>query len=82
MSTIPECPPEQLPICALLDAYQWFRLIDGDGSSRASEAIELLLSRELRPALRNWYRRPGNTMNPYSIEFRNQLSIMAGETFG
>lgn len=81
ISTVQDCPPDQLPICALLDACQWFRLTDGHESPRASEAIELLLSPELRPALRNWYRRFGDEMNPYAIEFRDQLGELAGELF-
>ena len=81
VSTVQDCPPDQLAVCALLDACQWFRLIEGDESPRASEAIEHLLSPELRPALRIWYRRLGYQMNPYAIEFRDQLSDMAGEVF-
>ena len=81
MSTVHDCPPDQLPVCALLDACQWFHFIDGDESPRSSEAIELLLSPELRPALREWYRRLGDQMNPFAIEFRDQLSEIAGERF-
>jgi len=76
------CPTEQLPVCGLLDAWHWFCLIEGEGSPRAGEAIELLLSPELRPALRSWYRRFGDQMNPFAIEFRDQLSEIAGERFG
>ncbi len=75
-------PPEQLPIWGLLDAWHWFRLIEGEESPRAGEAVELLLSPELRPALRDWYRRVGDQMNPFATEFRNQLSVLAGEEFG
>ena len=82
ISTAQHCPPDQLPVCALLDACQWFRLIDGDRSPRSTEAIELLLSPELRPALRDWYRRFGHEMNPFAIEFRDLLSALAGERFG
>jgi hypothetical protein len=82
ISTVRGCPPDQLPVCALLDACLWFRFIDGDQSPRSVEAIELLLSPELRPALRNWYRRLGEQMNPFAIEFRDQLGEIAGETFG
>lgn len=82
LSTAQSCPPEQLPVCALLDAWHWFRLLDGEDSPRSSEAIELLLAPELRPALRDWYRRLGDEMNPYAIEFRDQLGELAGELFG
>ena len=37
------CPPEELPICALLDAWHWFHLTEGDDSPGAKEAIEHLL---------------------------------------
>ena len=74
--------PDQLPICGLLDAWQWFRLIEGDESVRTKEAIEHLLSPELRPALREWYRRHGASMNPAATEIRDRLSKMAGEKFG
>ncbi len=49
------CPHELLPVFGLLDAWHWFRLIEGEDSPRAAEAIEHLLSPELRPALRLWY---------------------------
>jgi hypothetical protein len=53
VSIVQGCPADQLPICALLDAWQWFHLTEGDESPRASEAVEHLLSPELRPALRS-----------------------------
>jgi|GEM_PF-208230 len=76
------CPPDQLPVLALLDAWHWFRLTEGDVSPRAAEAIEHLLSPGLRPALREWYRRFGDDMNENALEFRNRLSRLAGEQFG
>jgi hypothetical protein len=82
ISSVQGYPPDQLPIWALFDAWNWFRLIEGAESPRAGEALELLLSPELRPALREWYRRTGEQMNPFAIEFRDQLSEIAGERFG
>ena len=82
VSVVQGCPPDQLPICALLDAWQLFSRMDGEKSPRASEAIEHLLSPELRPALRSWYRRCGDKMNPTATEYRDRLSEMAGERFG
>jgi hypothetical protein len=81
ISSVRGYPPDQLPIWGLLDAWHWFRLIEGVESPRASEAIEILLSPELRPALRDWYRRVGEQMNPFALEFRKQLSAIAGEEF-
>ena len=81
VSLVQGCPPDQLPVCALLDAWHWFHLIEGDDSPRAGEAVELLLSSELRPALRSWYRRCGEDMNPAALDFRNRLGDLAGERF-
>src|SRR5262249_5854669 len=82
VSLVQSCPTEELPICALLDAGHWFHLTEGDTSPRVGEAIEHLLSTELRPALRSWYHRFGETMNPAATEFRDRLSQLAGERFG
>ena len=76
------CPAEQLPVFGLLDAWYWFRLTEGEESPRAAEAIEKILSPELRPALRAWYQRSGAAMNKHAISFRDRLSELAGERFG
>jgi len=75
-------PSEQVSVISLLDAWYWFHLAEGQDSPRAAEAIELLLSPELRPALRQWYRDAGDTMNENALQFRDQLSQLAGERFG
>ena len=75
-------PDEQRPVCGLLDAHQFFGLTEGEDSPRVAEAVEHLLSAELRPALRSWYRRCGDEMNPAATEFRERLSKLAGERFG
>ena len=79
MTSLPE---EQRPICGLLDAHRWFGLVEGEQSPRAVESLRLLLSPELRPALRQWYQRCGENMNPNALEFRARLSTLAGERFG
>ena len=76
------CPPELLPVLGLLDAWYWFRLTEGEDSPFAAEAVEHLLSPELRPALRQWYQRWGADMNENAIRFRDRLSELAGERFG
>ena len=76
------CPTDQLPVLGLLDAWHWFHVVEGDDSPRTREALEHLLSTELRPALREWYYRWGATMNPFALEFRDRLSELAGEKFG
>jgi hypothetical protein len=75
-------PDEQRPVCGLLDACQWFGLTDGEDSPRVAEAMKRLLSAELRPALRSWYRSCGDDMNPGATEFRERLSELAGVRFG
>jgi hypothetical protein len=75
-------PDEQRPVCGLLDAWYWFRTVEGEDSSRAAEAVEHLLSAELRQALRQWYQGFGDKMNPAAIDFREHLSQLAGEKFG
>jgi hypothetical protein len=76
------CPAEQLPVLGLLDAWYWFRLTEGEESPRVAEAVEHLLSPELRPALRQWYQRLGADMNENADRFRDRLSELAGEKFG
>ena len=76
------CPAEQLPVLGLLDAWYWFELIEGKESPRVAEAVEHLLSPELRPPLRQWYQRWGTEMNEGAIQFRDRLSELAGERFG
>jgi hypothetical protein len=75
--------PEDLrPICGLLDGCYFFALVEGAESPQAREALQLLLSTELRSALRRWYQSCGNDMNPGAIAFRERLSSLAGERFG
>jgi hypothetical protein len=81
-SAMTDCPVKQLPVLGLLDAWHWFRLTGGEDSPQAAEAIEHLLSPELRPALREWYQRCGAGMNENAISIRDRLSKLAGEKFG
>lgn len=75
-------PDDERPVFALMDAYGWFRLIDGDQTAKIQEIVDHLLSPELRPALKSWYRRhkTGSTNNAFN-EFRDRLSELAGEKF-
>jgi hypothetical protein len=73
---------EEQPIFALMDAYGWFRLIDGEQTAKVQEIISLLLSPDLRPGLRSWYRRhAGKDTNIGFVELRDRLSELTGETF-
>ena len=76
-------PETEKPIFALMDAYGWFRVINGEQDEKLLEITNHLLSPELRPALRNWYlRHPQTNGNHAFIEFRDHLSALAGEKFG
>ena len=72
----------QRQICGLLAAYDLLRRMEGEQSPSATEARELLLSGEMRPALREWYRRAGDKMNPEAMRIREYFSQLAGERFG
>jgi hypothetical protein len=73
---------EERPVFALMDAYGWFRLIDGQQSAKIQELVSNLLSPELRPALRRWYRRHENiAVNNVFFELGKHLSDLAGEKF-
>ena len=82
IACVSSCPAEQLPILALLDAWYWFQHIEGEDSPKVIEALEKLLSPQLRPALRAWYQRFGDNMNNGALRFRERLSELAGERFG
>jgi hypothetical protein len=75
-------PAERRTVCGLLDAYHWFRVSEGEQSLRSAEALRLLLSPELRPALRQWYYDCDENINPIARELRERLSTLAGERFG
>jgi hypothetical protein len=66
-------------ISALLATHDRFRMLEGSHSSRVQETIERLLSPSLRAGLHQWYRRPGADLGAAAIEFRNQLSQLAGK---
>ena len=73
---------EEQPVFALMDIYRPFQLMEGEKSAKVREIISLLLSPELRPGLRSWYRRyAGKDTNIAFREFRDYLSELAGETF-
>jgi len=64
---------------ALIATHNLFQTLEGSHSTRVHETIEHLLSTRLRPALRQWYRRSGAEMDSATVEFREQLSRLAGE---
>ena len=75
-------PAELRPVCGLMDACDYFTRIEGEHSTRSKEALKLILSEDIRPALRLWYQMSGDNMNPAAVQFRERLSVLTGETFG
>ena len=66
-------------VSALIAAHDFFHMMEGPHSSRVHEAIEQLLSPDLRSGLRGWYQRCGAETNYASNDFRDHLSQLAGE---
>ena len=66
-------------VCALIATRELFVAFEGAHSARVHETIEHLLSAQMRPALRRWFRRPGAETDCATLEFRDQLSRLAGE---
>ena len=62
--------------------HDWFRTLEGPHSQRVHDTIDLLLSLELRPGLRRWYRRPGANLDAEVTTVRDNLSQLAGERLG
>ena len=65
---------------ALMATYDWFRVLEGPHAQRVHDTIDVLLSRELRPSLQRWYRRPGACLEgAEAVAIRDHLSQLAGE---
>lgn len=78
MSIMTSLPEELRPICALLDAWHWFKLAEGEQSPRVLEAIRRLSYPEMRPALKKWYLQQRH-INTAADEFRHELEKAVGE---
>jgi len=78
-AAVVDCSDERRQVRALIAAHDSFRLIEGPHSPRVHETIEHLLLPGLRPVLRSWYQRSGADTNLAAIDFRDQLSQLAGE---
>jgi len=66
-------------IHALITTHDFYQMLEGAHSIRVHETIEHLLSTGLRPGRRRWYQRSGAGTDSAAIEFREQLSQLAGE---
>ena len=70
---------EERQVCALIAVHDLFEMLEGPHSARVHETMDHLLSPQLRSGLRDWYRRCGTELNLVAIDFRDQLSRLAGE---
>jgi hypothetical protein len=78
ISVMTSLPEDLRPICALLDAWHWFRLAEGDGSHRVMEAVRQLSHPRMRSALKAWYL--GQTKPDASTDnYRRTLEQTIGE---
>jgi hypothetical protein len=66
-------------VSALIATHDFFQMLEGPHSSRVHETMDLLLSLELRPRLREWYRRSNADLNATELVFRSELNVLAGE---
>ena len=74
-----ETSDELRQVCALIATHDLFIAFEGAHSARVHETIEHLLAAQLRPALRRWYQNIGAGTDSATLEFRDQLSRLAGE---
>ena|ERR1051326_9423700 len=73
------CSDSVREVNALIATHDFFQMLEGSHSSRVHETMDLLLSSELRPGLRDWYRRSNAELNAAELAFRDQLNFLAGE---
>ena len=78
ISLMTSLPEDLRPICALLDAWYWYKVAEGDQSSKVSEAMRLLSKPEMRSALKSWYLQQHN-VNVAVDEFRRILEKTTGD---
>lgn len=78
MAVMTKLPQDLRYICALMDAYGWFKLVEGDESPKVQEAQRHLVSPELRNSLKEWYKRL-SSINPSAEEFRKFFEQSIGE---
>jgi hypothetical protein len=65
---------------ALMATYDWFRMLEGPHAQRVHDMTDLLLSRELRSSLHQWYARPGACLDGAgAVAIREHLSQLTGE---
>ena len=72
-------PKSQRTITALMDAYISHYLQDGPDAEPTKEALRLVTSAEMRPALKEYYRRLGPKRGEEMQKIYCRLSAAAGE---
>lgn len=72
-------PGELCQVKALLTVRAIFANLEGVHSARVHETVEHLLSSELRPALRRWYRLVNGKLDTSELQFRDHLNRLTGE---
>lgn len=78
-TTVAGISVEMRQVCALIAVHDIFQMLEGPHSARVHETVDHLLSPTLRGGLRDWYRRCGIKLTPAAVDFREQLSQLAGE---
>ena len=66
-------------VSALIATHDFFQRMEGPHSMKVHQTMDLLLSLELRPRLREWHRRSNANLNAAELAFRSQLNALAGE---
>ena len=72
-------PESQRTITALMDAYISHYVQDGAEAEPTKEALRLVISPEMRPALKEYYRRLGPNCGEEMQRVHRWLSAAAGE---
>ena len=79
LSEMVGCSEGERQVTALIAAHDFFQMLEGPHSARVHQTIDHLLSPELRPGLRDWYRRSKDDMSAAALAFREQLNSLASE---
>jgi len=79
LSEMAGCTDAVREVNALIATHDFLEMVEGPHSSRVHETMDALLSPDLRPGLRDWYRRSNADLNAGQLAFRDQLNVLAGE---
>ena len=79
LSEMVGCSEGERQVTAMIAAHDFFQMLEGPHSARVHQTIDRLLSPELRPGLRDWYRRSKGDLSAAALAFREQLNSLADE---